>query len=362
MGVSNDELGREDENRRPRSEGEAGAGDEVELFDYIEVLVKRRWLIFFGVVICVLTTFIYTSMLERTYKAEATILPAEERDYLTHLLGGAENVSRRSFYIDILKSVPVGKAVLEKVYTCPIDGENRKGNLIEYFQAKTVGGALWALEAITHFKEARNTGVITISVTTTSSELSAEVANEYVEQLNIYNAERRTSQTKEQLEFIGKRLEEIKRELEKAEEGLTEFKKRNRSFIASGEPDEQGMISFSSPELSMELSRLDREVSVKSDLFSTLTRQYELARIEAKKEIPVIEVLNYAEPPEGPVGRGRKVSLLISFVVGGFVAVFLAFFLEYLEKMRLAGRTSFVLAELRKDRKRILRLLGKRGT
>ena len=359
MGVSNDELGREDENRRPRAEEEIGAVDEIDLFDYIEVLVKRRWLIFFGVFVCVLTTFIYTSTLKQTYKAEATILPAEERDYLTHLLGGVENVSRRSFYIDILKSVPVGKAVLEKMYAYPIDGENRTGNLIDYFQAKTVGGALRALEAIANFKETGNTGVITISATTTSPELSAEVANEYVEQLKIYNAERRKSQTKEQLEFIGKRLEEIKRELEKAEEDLTEFKKRNRSLIASGG---EGMISFSSPELSMELSRLDREVSVKSDLFATLIRQYELARIEAKKEIPVIEVLNYAEPPERPVGRGRKVSLMISFVVGGFVAVFLAFFLEYLEKMRLAGRMNFVLAELRKDRKRILRLLGKRGT
>jgi uncharacterized protein involved in exopolysaccharide biosynthesis len=356
---------REDSNQQGQGfQGKAGEDryDEVDLFDYIEVLVKRRWLIFFGVLVCVLTTFIYTSRLKQAYKAEATVLPAEQRDFLANLLGRTETVARKSFYLDILKSVPVGKAVVEKTYAYVIDGKKRTGNLMECFQIETIGRALRALEDIADFEEARTTSVITISATTASPELSAAIANEYVEQLKIYNMERRKTQTGEQLEFIKKRLAEVKKELEKAEENLTQFKERNRSLIASGELGGKGISSFSSPQLSMELSRLQREVTIKSGLFETLTRQYELVRIEAKKEIPVIEVLNYAEPPERPVGRGRKVSLLISFVVGGFVAVFLAFFLEYLEKMRLAGRMNFVSAELKKDRKRILRLLGKRGT
>ena len=356
--MSTEDLDGKERIRVPRVEEEMGAMDEIDLFDYIEVLVKRRWLIFFGVLVCVLTAFIYTLMLEQTYKAEATVLPAEQRDYLAHLLGSAETMSRKSFYLDILKSVPVGKAVLEKVYTYSIDGESRTENLMEYFQAKTIGGALRVLENIVAFKETRTTGVITLSATTRCPELSAAIANEYVEQLRIYNTERRKSQTGAQLEFIEKRLAEIKGELEKAEEHLIEFKKRNKGIAGLGNE----MSSFFSPQLSMELSRLQREVNVKSDLFATLMRQYELSRIEAKKEIPVIEVLNYAEPPEHPVGRGRRVSLLISFVVGGFAAVFSAFFLEYLEKMRLAGRTRFVSEELGKDRERILRLFGKRST
>ncbi|RKY62859.1 MAG: hypothetical protein DRP95_00445 [Candidatus Latescibacterota bacterium] len=345
-----------------REEMEQRPYEEVDLFDYIEVLVKRRWLIVFGTAVCVLTTLIYSLTAEKRYKAEATILPAEERDYLAQLLGGAggQPAPGRSFYIDILKSIPVTKAVLEKEYTYHVDGEERKGTLMEYFRARTVHQGIRALQDIAKFSEARNTGIITISVTTTSPDLSAAVANEYVRQLQIYNTERRKTRAKEQMEFIEKRLKEVKRELAEAEQKLADFKKRNRNLITlSSGPEGKSSISFSSPELAMELSRLEREVTVKSDLFQTLTRQYELVRIEAKKETPVIEVLNYAEPPDRPTGKGKKFLLLLSFVTGGFVSVGMAFFLEYVEKAHRSGRTRTVIKELRKDKERILRIFGR---
>ena len=338
--------------------------EEVDLFDYIEVLVKRRWLIIFGTAVCVLSTLVYSLTAEKKYKAEASILPSEERDYLAQLLvgqAGGQPAPRTSVYIDILKSVPVMKAVLEKEYTYHLDGEEARGTLMEYFRAGTVHQGIRALEDISKFSQARNTGIITISVTTKSPELSAAVANEFVNQLQIYNTQRRRTRAKEQMEFIEKRLKEVKKELAEAERNLADFKRKNRNLIAMGGSSGEGSISFSFPELAMELERLQREVKLKSDLFETLTKQYELARIEAKKETPVIEVLNWAEPPDRPAGKGKKFLLLLSFVTGGFVSVGMAFFLEYVEKAHRSGRTRTVVEELRKDKERIRRMFGGKG-
>lgn len=337
---------------------------EVDLFDYIEVLVKRRWLIVFGTAACVLSTLIFSIMAGRKYKAEASVLPSEERDYLAQVILGqavGQPAPRTSVYIDILESVPVMKAVLERNYKYSLDGREVEGNLMDYFEAGTVHEGIRALKGAAKFSQARNTGIITISVTTRSPELSAAVANEFVRQLQIYNTQRRRTRAKEQMEFIEKRLKEVKKELSEAERNLTDFKRKNRNLIAMGGSSGEGSISFSFPELAMELERLQREVKLKSDLFETLTKQYELARIEAKKETPVIEVLNWAEPPDRPAGRGKKFLLALSLVLGGFLSVGMAFFLEYVEKAHRSGRTRTVVEELRKDRERIRKMLGGRG-
>ena len=36
-----------------------GYEDEIDLLDYVEVIVRRRWLILFGTVICAVATFGY---------------------------------------------------------------------------------------------------------------------------------------------------------------------------------------------------------------------------------------------------------------------------------------------------------------
>ncbi|HIE03650.1 MAG TPA: hypothetical protein EYP61_02700 [Candidatus Latescibacteria bacterium] len=338
-------------------------GPEVDLFDYVEVVVRRRWLIVFGTAICVLSTLLYSTKMKKKYRAEASILPSEERDYLARLILGTEGrpVGTSSVYMDILSSIPVMKAVLEREYEYHLDGEEVKGTLKEYLRASTVHQGIRALKGISKFSQARKTGIITISVTTRSPDLSAAVANEFVRQLQIYNTQRRRTKAKEQLKFIEKRLEEVKEELAKAERRLADFKRKNRNLIALGGSSGKGSISFSLPDLAMELSRLEREVSLKSELFGTLTKQYELVRIEAKKETPVIDVLNWAEPPDRPTGRGMKFLLLLSFITGGFVSVGMAFFLEYVEKAHRSGRTEVLIEELRKDKERIMRMFGGKG-
>ena len=83
--------------------------------------------------------------------------------------------------------------------------------------------------------------------------------------------------------FIEERLRYSKNELSKSEEELKEFSEKNP-------------FAVDTPELQLQRGRLLRNMEVNQQVYITLRQQYEMARINELKEIPVINILDYAEP------------------------------------------------------------------
>lgn len=332
--------------------------DETEFFDYLEVIIKRRWLIFWGILICIISVAFFTKIKERVkiYESHASIHPSEQSDYLK--TGIDERIVSQQVYPEIMESFTFRESIVKKRYKFINDGKEEEKDLIEYFNSETLENAVLNLNSIIEI-ETLNQGIIDIKVSTKFPELSASIANEYINQLDIYNQERRNSNAKANLEFIEGRLEQIKKELENAEENLLDFTNKNQELLLSnieGTPNPR--VSRSLPALEMERDRLEREVSLKSDLFITLNSQYELAKIEAQKEIPVITVIDYGKPPNSPVPSKLKRNSLIAAFIGLFISVSLAFTMEYFKKVD-AKRKEYILMELRKDKNRIKSILKK---
>jgi uncharacterized protein involved in exopolysaccharide biosynthesis len=94
-------------------------------------------------------------------------------------------------------------------------------------------------------------------------------------------------------------------------------------------------IPFSElPELGMQLARLTRDAKVQAKVFELVTSQYELAKIEEAKDMNTIQVLDKAVPPETRSSPKRTQIVILSAVVAFFLAIFLAFFLEYVERLK----------------------------
>lgn len=352
---SPEEGGRPSASSAPSTMGGPSVGEEeVDLFDYIEVLVKRRWLIFWGIVICISATFVFSSTAPKTYTATATVLPSEENVTNLNLSGTPQGASKGpgSPYISVMGSVSLNRAVLEKEYHYHRgEKDSISQALINYFNTQTPSQAIDALLGMAKCAEGKS-GILNISVTTPYPELSAQVANEYVNQLMVYNEKRLPTRIHARLRFTEQRMEEVRGDLSKAEEALLNFQKSNVNFI--------GGPGGTPPDLSLELSRFQREVNVKSGLFTTLVNQYEAARIEARGQTPVIEVWNYADPKDCvSSSESRSQSVLISAAVGLMVTVFLAFFLEYIEKNRQKGRINRLKEILQEDRTRFRRIFGR---
>ena len=103
------------------------------------------------------------------------------------------------------------------------------------------------------------------------------------------------------------RLEEVKRDLTSSENRLKEFRERNRQVFA--------------PQLLLEQERLLRDITINGTLYSELRKQYELAKIEEIKNIPVLNVMDQARPNAMKDKPKRSTIVLSTFFLSFFAAV-----------------------------------------
>ena len=85
----------------------------------------------------------------------------------------------------------------------------------------------------------------------------------------------------------------------------------------------------------LRLTRLNRAVAIAEDTYRTLSQKNEETKISAATVTGNIEILEPAYPPRGAVKPKVRLNTLIAGVVGFMVAVGLAFFIEYVDKVNV---------------------------
>lgn len=151
--------------------------------------------------------------------------------------------------------------------------------------------------------EDRLTGLIRITSTFEDPYIAASIANFIGDEVQNYIQKENSAQSKKEKIFISDRLLVVKQELEFAELQLKNFKERNRGYEES-------------PDLFMNFSRLFREVEAKKEVFLTLQKQLELARIDEVKKSPILHVLDRAIPPLEKSSPQRSLFLTIFSLIG----------------------------------------------
>jgi len=199
---------------------------------------------------------------------------------------------------------------------------------------------------------------------------AATVTNAIVEHLDRINRDLRSGTASQSREFVEERLRETEISLAEAESTFTEFQKEHgtisledqtrvaienasqvraellmaevqlgiltsskksahgevgeiRSRISAlkkqlndlkmGENEEEAFGLVEIPDLAIEYARLFREMKIQELLFEYLTQQYEQARIEEKKDLPILQVLSKAKVPEKKARPKRIVVAGLSF-------------------------------------------------
>lgn len=163
------------------------------------------------------------------------------------------------------------------------------------------------------------TGLMSLSVTTGSASLSAQITQSFLTHLSRRISEIRSEKARQNLQFIEARFREAERELEQVERELARFLDRNRNPQTA--------------QLQTELDRLRRNVTFKSQLYSELQTQVTQAEIELQRSLPVLTILEEPVPPVIPSGPRRTLMVLFSIVLGFFVAFVVAFLRSVFEKL-----------------------------
>jgi len=340
-----------------------GEEEEIHLITYVNVLLKRRWLIILGVFFCVVLTGIYSKTRHPVFTASAKFLPSRNPEMTSRmgtLIGTSgrvesiENNVTSEYYTELLKSSPFLGRIAKKRFRSKKLGEEVA--LISYYEieadneaeklviaTKTIGGSL-------EISTARTTKVVSLSYSSGEPELSAAIVNAFLEELITYNQDIRDTKAKQNREFIEERLEENRKLLKKAEAELADFTSKNKKIVT--------------PDLEMELDRLKRNVKVQEEVYVMLKKQLELAKIEEQEKKPVIEILEKASAPLYKSSPKAKRSVILAGFVSFFLFSGLAFVLEYISKMnpKDEGYKEFYkhLTDIKNDLLSVKRIIGKR--
>jgi len=305
--------------------------EEIHLINYVNVLLKRRWLIIIGVFFCVVFTGIYSKTRHPVFTASAKFLPSSNPE-MTSRMGTLIGTSRiesfqdtvtSEYYTVLLKSSPFLERIAYKKFFSKELGE--EVDLISYYQieagneterlikaTRVIGGGL-------ELSTARTTKVVSLSYSSGEPELSAAIVNAFLEELITYNQDIRDTKAKQNREFIEDRLEENRKLLKKAEVELADFTSKNKKIVT--------------PDLEIELGRLKRNVKVQEEVYMMLKKQLELAKIEEQEKKLVIEILEKASAPLYKRSPKTKRNVILAGLVSVFLFIGLAFVLEYVSTM-----------------------------
>jgi uncharacterized protein involved in exopolysaccharide biosynthesis len=262
----------------------------------------------FGLVVAVAAWVV----MPRVYVSETTILPSSGEES-SSLPGGllsvagslgirlpGASVPESHLFPAILKS----ERIVRHVLAAPVDpGDPARGAVYDHVADPGKSEPVRTEAAIARVRQEilrvgldEETNIVRIIVAMHDPVLANRVADVFVAELESYLMEERNARSRHNLEFVTQRRDEASAELAQAEARLRDFRDRNRRIA-------------NSPDLLLQEGRLIRDVRVQEEVFLELTRQMELAGIEAEKATPILEILD--PPTLRHVPRSPKLPILV---------------------------------------------------
>ncbi len=168
-----------------------------------------------------------------------------------------------------------------------------------------------ALAEIVKSREVRALGAVEVAVSTRWPSVSLSLTERLVHGVNQFNVETRKSQAAAERQFVEAQADEAERALREAEDRLQGFLQRNRET--------------SSPQLAFEHDRLQRQVALRQQVYTTLVQSREEARIREVRDTPVITVLETPRLPVMPEPRRSVLRSVLGGLTGGLLGVLIAF-------------------------------------
>jgi uncharacterized protein involved in exopolysaccharide biosynthesis len=354
------------------------------IFTYVEILVRWWRFLVFTLVGIVLLGALILLLLPNWYKSTVALLPPRQTDLfsslggagslLKSLAGGSKlpGMGQRSGgynYFALLKSRTAGEDMV------------RTFNLMAVYDIadSSMDKAVKALGDNVAFEDHPDE-FITIEVYDRDPQRAADMANHFVTILNRLNTDLGTREARSNREFIEARLEETKALLRVAEDSLRTFQEKTGMMISPEQTE--GLSSIASlyaakakkeieiavlertgaandqmlqllrlevaeldrkvqkfPAIGLGSLRLYRDVIIQQKIMELLVPMVEQARIEERRDTPVLLVLDRARAAERKSKPQRTLILLIISTLTVLTLVPLAFLFDGLLARGGAGNS-----------------------
>jgi uncharacterized protein involved in exopolysaccharide biosynthesis len=348
----------------PALNGVPASNRDIDVFQLLTPLV-RHWRLMIAVpTACAVLAAAISLIVPKVYTASTSFTPATPTSStIAASLGGLAGLAGQlglagptgatspEFFATVVESRELLDTLLRSRFLDRETGEQRPlldlldtgGETPEEQMSLGIRRMRWSISAALDGR----TGIINVSVRQGHPQLAAEVANRLVELLNEFNLERRQSQSREQLRFTAQRLAEAGRELRQAEAEMQAFLQANRQYRGS-------------PLLEFEYARLERVVQLRQEVYVSLSKAHEDARIAEVRDTPVLTVIDRAVPPQRRTSPHRKLYVIAAVMFGGVIGTSIAYAVDLHARSARRRRPDYVewsdaLTQARVDVRRLLR-------
>lgn len=340
--------------------------------DLLDVIRRRARFLAVNVAAVTIVSLLISLALPKWYDGRAVLLPPTEDDMGTSALSsllprgfagikipGAPTLA--DLFVAELKSRTISARIIDRF------------GLVKRYAARDSEKAARELDSHVRF-QVGDEGTIAIVVEDRDPGTAAAMANAYVEELDRFNRETRTTSAKRTRAFIEERLGIVSRDLASAEDSLRLYQQRRRlpSLSPTDRSDaemgaqllaqkmalevklevlRQSLAENSEevrrvheelaaidrqvsglPKAGVEIARLWRDVKIQEQLYELLTAQLEEARIRETRDTPTVQVLDQAVPPLHKARPKRAVIVVAGFLIGLAGSLSVALLLERREQ------------------------------
>ncbi|MDX9856235.1 MAG: GNVR domain-containing protein [candidate division Zixibacteria bacterium] len=364
------------------------------LWLFVDMLARRRGMVVTIVALITLGAVVVSLLLPAWYSSEVLLLPP--KDLGTAIPAG---LSQMADIVSMTEGLTLPMMVTPSdVYARILTSRTLSEQIIDRFDLATRYetesriDTYLALMSHTAFR-VTDEGLLSITVEDRDPVVAADIANAYIDELNILNARMVVSRAKQNREFISDRLEQVARELAEARDSLEAFqtahkaidfgeqtrlaieqatqlkitlaqldleiqmgeeylsadnpdlveKKRRRSIVrgqlraleeGSGDSSYFSVPVSVIPNLRGRYENLYTRVRVNERLYNILLEQNEQARIAEQESTPTISVLDSARVAEVRSRPQRTRIVLGSLVVSLLMSVVIAAMVDYTARMQ----------------------------
>jgi len=369
--------------------------DEIDLLELWNVIWRRRKFITIFSAAAVSLTVIISLLMTNIYRAESTLLPvsAGGGNMMGELAGMAAlaGISLGSGGDTSTKVMVVAnsRTVKEKVI--------RDMGLTEIIVNDIPGKrdpmqyTLEEFDKLFSVTSDKRTGLITIGFEWEDPAVAAGVVNSHIEALQEILESKALSVERKRREFFEKKLDEERRKFRGKKQNLASFQKQNKimepaeqargtmtlysalmtqkmtlemqmealesaltadnprlaavrnqvnainSRIRSleGNKNEGALLSMgNAPDMMVEYTDIMEGLKTSQGVYETLAKLYEKAKLDEAKSDIYVEVIDQAIPPDKKIKPKRALMVLVAGMTSLFMAVFIVFFMEWLENAK----------------------------
>jgi uncharacterized protein involved in exopolysaccharide biosynthesis len=367
-----------------------------QFLDPLIILARRKSFIMGFTVTAALIAIAVAWLLPQYYTATAKLLPPQQNQSISAAM--MTQLGQLGPLLGLAAGKDLGIHNPSDMYVAMLKSRTVADNLINRFSLLTAYNKKFRIDARNRLDDlsevsAGKDGIISISVDDRSPARAAELANAYVEELEKLTRVLAVTDAGKRRIFFEQEVKAANDELAKAELSLKETEEKTgiiqldnqsrvmlqayaelRAQVVAKQVQVQSISSFATPEnpdliraqeelraLEAQLTRFERgqgghsptdlalekvpgasleyirklrEVKYEEALFELLAKQYEAARLDEARDASIIQVLDKAVVPEKRSWPKRSLIVLAVTLFALFVAVFLAFARDQLERVR----------------------------